>query len=170
MEKFDLDKLYFMVATDLSDESLKDIFKAIMTEDAELSYFYPYDMTFFTEDDFIEFARDPKRVFVAAMYGEDLAAIMTVENALPGLGSVSYYGMKWVRGNHSVYIGKAFLIYMLKFYNCLIGLSPITKEVSIKFNKTIGMKKVGIIPGACYIARENKYVDGLLTQIDRRAL
>jgi len=168
--EFDLDRLYFYVADDLSDTYISSIFKTMMREDAKTSYFYQFDMTFYNDQMFINFARDDSRVFVVAEYDGKAAAVMSVENLLPGLGSISYYGMRFVRGKQSVYIGKVFLIYMLKYYNTLIGISPITKGSSMKFNERIGMKEIGIIPGACYIARENKYVDGLLTQIDRRAL
>jgi hypothetical protein len=121
-----------------------------------------------SEKQFIDYARVEGRVFTLVRRNEDTLAFITVDEVLPGIGMVAYYGFKEVRGNISVDIGKAFLNHMLKYFNALIGITPITNKLAIRFNKVIGMKKLCIIPGSCYVAKDDSFVDGVLTQITRR--
>jgi len=133
--------------------------------DTSNTLFYNVDSENFSHDDLVKMMDDSRTITVAS-YNNVIAAFMTLEPIFGNtIGSVGYYGYKWIRGRHTIGIGKAYLDKMLKHYNTLVGLSPINNRVSIKFNEKIGMKEVGIIKNACYVAKEKRYTDGLLTTI-----
>jgi RimJ/RimL family protein N-acetyltransferase len=164
---FDKDKLEFGAVED--KDFLIKLYDVMMHENTDTSntLFYNVDSESFSHDDLVNMM-DGSRTITVASYNNIVAAFMTLEPIFGNtIGSVGYYGFKWVRGRYTVGIGKAYLDMMLEHYNTLVGLSPINNKISIKFNEKIGMKEVGVIKNACYVAKEKRHTDGLLTTITK---
>jgi len=161
---FDKDKLEFGEVLD--KDFLIQLYDIMMKENTSTSntIFYNVDDKNFCHEDLINMMDG--RAITVVNYDGVVAAFIILEPIFGNtMGSVSYYGYKWVRGKYSIEIGKAYLEKALKDYNTLVGISPINNRISIKFNEKIGMKEVGTIKNACWLEREQKYVDGLLTSI-----
>ena len=70
----------------------------------------------------------------------------------------------------SVQIGKAALAWLeeLGWLHSVYGLTPATHRHVFPFIQAIGFQILGNIPGACWVERKNKYVDGVASVYDFR--
>lgn len=48
----------------------------------------------------------------------------------------------------------------------LVGLTPITNKLAIRFLKAVGFQPLGTLDGSCYIARQQRYVTGVLSKME----
>ena len=70
----------------------------------------------------------------------------------------------------SVQIGKAALAWLdeLGWLHSVYGLTPATHRHVFPFIKALGFQILGNVPGACWVERKNKYVDGVASVYDFR--
>jgi hypothetical protein len=68
----------------------------------------------------------------------------------------------------AVQIGKATMqwLYELGWLHSVYGLTPATHRHVFPFIEAIGFKILGKIPGACWVDRKQKHVDGVLSVYD----
>ena len=45
----------------------------------------------------------------------------------------------------------------------VMGVTPTTNEKAVKLLRVIGWHEIGVIPGICYVANENRYVGGVIS-------
>jgi hypothetical protein len=48
----------------------------------------------------------------------------------------------------------------------LVGLTPTTNKLAVRFLKAVGFQPLGTLDGSCYIARQQRYVPGLLSKME----
>lgn len=101
------------------------------------------------------------------MEEEKSVAICWVTDYKDKVAYIHYCGFKEIWGKKTVQIGKEVLKILLSsgVFNTLIGITPITNKLSIRFNKLLGMRDGCVIPNLCFDYYEQEYVDGRLTYI-----
>lgn len=82
----------------------------------------------------------------------------------------------WGRKNR-IRIGRQFFSYILTLeyggrhmFDCLFGITPVNNPLAWKAAIACGWQERGIIPNACYMARDGKSIDGVLTCATRGIL
>jgi hypothetical protein len=99
--------------------------------------------------------------------GEKLAFFWT--SGLEGLGAFFHFGFLEAGLARRMEIGRYVLNLMWSCgYKCLASITPAERLHVIAYGQALGGRVMGLWPGVCYLAAQEKYVDGILIQFKPR--
>lgn len=126
-----------------------------------------YDSLHPTFEDFEELGGYGKGWCVPVYQGSNLAAVGYV-NCFTGRAAFVHSCVFKAYTKESLTIGRTWCRAVLAtgLFDCLLGFTPATYRHALNFIQQIGFELSPLrAPGACFIARKNRYVDGVYSRL-----
>lgn len=100
--------------------------------------------------------------------GAEMAAFFWMHQFIGTTVFLHHVVFRKFHGIASVRIGKFVLseVTRLGFCESVMGITPANNRLAVRFAKSIGMQRLGVVPRIFYDAYENRQVDGVLTVFD----
>lgn len=141
----------------------------VMQEQDRVRFFF-YDDNLHTIEKFKEWARAEHNWFYALyLKGTQEPLAFAVLNNHMGYTAMIHYCLMDEGLPHGKDIVDCFFSEARKTKQCLIGITPKPFRHAWKFSMAVGGKLITELPGACYLARRDSYVPGVVTQFDLRS-
>jgi len=162
-----VDQLYFTHSAHLSVDDLKKLYERMVSEGLDKAVLY--DGSIKCWQDWANFMLETKSWLVQCAWEDGTVVGMWWLNGF--LGKTAMIHFCWFKNttfNEKVEIGKQALKWLasLNILRSVFGLTPKPYRHVIPYLEATGFSNRGYLPGACYMARKNKYVDGVISVFD----
>jgi hypothetical protein len=149
----------------LKDSELYWIYNKLIEDNTLHTAFF--DGSSKTFEEFKSLFQIDTNMLYVIMDKETPVAICWITNYKNETAYIHYCGFKEIWGKKTIKVGREVLRILLEsgVFKTLIGVTPVTNELSIRFNKLLGMEDGCVIPNLCFDYYEQEYVDGKLTYI-----
>lgn len=160
----------------LKDSEIVQLYEWSREERSLQTVFYNIDCSSITREWFLRFWKHPgKKIYLILGEGQ-VGGWVWIDRRIDCCASVHFNMFRWTWGPRALQMCRQGVFELLHMEHngngkhkleVLVGQTPVTNRLAIKFIQKIGFKPIGRIPGALFDFKSQSYVDAYMSYISR---